>query len=358
MIDPPIKQESFYTSGSGADPALLTPPSPSTKRRRSDENEYFGEKRQRIDTESSSNRPVENLLSEDFRAMLARAEGAVMQQHAPSGNELQAVRQEEAAKSCPPAAQNENIEPAGQISGFTSDPHLWMRIMSLAILESLVGTTPSDGELCHLNTARFLTEKQSVQILSTLQGPWLATVKVVQTPTSELGQTYATLKSLFDQTKKMYSQKDPFLSADELNIREPEHRATIRISNLATFASAVFGGNVGFYELNDHFIETFTPDGEPMSKEAGDLFLCLKTQMFLSAVSDQEEQERAKEDILEDFFPIGLDELLRSRHPGIELAESEIEFLRASQERRDYLMKEAGDIPSIRKYESQSSNSI
>jgi hypothetical protein len=159
------------------------------------------------------------------------------------------------------------------------------------------------------------------------------------------------LKSLFDQTKKIYSQKAQFLSADELNIQESEHRATIRITNLATFVSAVFGGgDVGFYELNDHFIDTFTPDGTPMLKEAGDLFLSLKTQMFLSAVT-QEEQERTKEDILEDFFPVGLDELLLGRHLDTPLAESELEFLEASQARREYLMSETTNLDSIRKFE-------
>jgi hypothetical protein len=113
------------------------------------------------------------------------------------------------------------------------------------------------------------------------------------------------------------------------------------------------GGSVGFYELNDHFIETFTPDGTPMSQEAGDLFLSLKTQMFLSAVT-QEEQERTKEDILEDFFPVGLDELLQGRHLDTPLAESELEFLEASQTRRDFLMSEANNLDSIRKCKYQS----
>lgn len=86
-----------------------------------------------------------------------------------------------------------------------------------------------------------------------------------------------------------------------------------------------------------------------MSKEAGDLFLSLKTQMFLSAVT-QEEQERTKEDVLEDLFPVGLDEFLVGRHPGTGLAQSEIEFLQVTQDRRDYLMMEANDLDSIRKY--------
>jgi len=173
----------------------------------------------------------------------------------------------------------------------------------------------------------------------------------MQSPESELGQAYATLKSLFDQTKQIYSQKDAFLSADELNIHEPKHRATIQITNLATFIAAVFIGSLGFYELNDHFIEAFTPDGEPLSREAGDLFISLKTQMFLSAVT-QEEPERTKEDNLDDLFPIGFDETLVARHPNSELAEGEVEFLQALQERRDYLMSDVNDIDSIRKCES------
>ena len=187
------------------------------------------------------------------------------------------------------------------------------------------------------------------------QGPYAETIRIVTEPDSELGQAYTTLKSLFDQTKKIYSQQAPFLSADELNIREPEHRATIRTTNLATFVSSVFGGqDVGFYELNDHFIETFTPDGVPLAREPGQLFLNLKTQMYLSAVS-QDEQERTKEDILEDLFPVNFEDLLVGRHINTELSESERELVRASQERRESLMSERHDVESIRK--SKFSNS-
>ena len=190
---------------------------------------------------------------------------------------------------------------------------------------------------------------QSTQILSTLgQGQWHTTLRVMQSPESELGQAYATLKSLFDQTKQIYSQKDAFLSADELNIHEPKHRATIQITNLATFIAAVFIGSLGFYELNDHFLEAFTPINEPISKEVGDLFISLKTQMFLSAVT-QEEPERTKEDNLDDLFPFGFEHVLIARHPKSELAQSEDEFLQALYERRDYLMNEVNTIDSIRK---------
>jgi len=179
------------------------------------------------------------------------------------------------------------------------------------------------------------------------QGPYSETIRIITQPESELGQAYATLKSLFDQTKKIYSQQKPFLSADELGISEPEHRSTIRTTNLATFVSSVFGGqDVGFYELNDHFVETFVPDGEVVQKDPGMLYLNLKTQMYLSAIS-QEEQEMAREEILDDLFPAGLEEMLLARHPEIPLAASELEFVNEAKARREYLQNEPGDVDSI-----------
>lgn len=190
---------------------------------------------------------------------------------------------------------------------------------------------------------------QSTQILSTLaQGPYSETVKIVQQTDSELGQAYETLKSLFDQTKKIYSQEKPFLSANELSISEPEHRATIRTTNLATFVSSVFGGgDVGFYELNDYFIETFAADGGELSTDAGLLYLNFKTQMYISAVS-QEEQERTKDEILEDLFPPNIEDILYARRPGEQLSESELDFVNEARARREYLLNEPSDVESIR----------
>lgn len=175
-------------------------------------------------------------------------------------------------------------------------------------------------------------------------------IKIVTTPETEVGQAYATLKSLFDQTKKIYSQQGSFLSADALNLKEPEDRAVIRTSNLATFVCSVFGGHdVGFLELNDQFIKTFTVEGVPLQKEAGDLYLNLKTQIYLSAVS-QEEQERTREDILEDLFPNDLDRLLQSRHLDQPLSQSEVEFISSYVARREFLGNAPIDLDSIRRF--------
>ena len=171
-----------------------------------------------------------------------------------------------------------------------------------------------------------------------------------------MGQAYATLKSLFEQTKKIYSTQAPFLSAEELNIKEPEHRATIRTTNLATFVSSVFDGqDVGFYELNDHFVESFTADDQPFGKEPGELFLNLKTQMYLS-VASQEDQDRTKEDILDELFPVDMEQMLMERHPHTPLTATEQDFIELTNKRRQDLLDAPHDVEAIRESEIPPSN--
>lgn len=76
------------------------------------------------------------------------------------------------------------------------------------------------------------------------------------------------------------------------------------------------------------------------------LYLNLKTQMYLSAIS-QEEQEMTREEILDDLFPAGLEEMLLARHSGTALTSDEMEFLKEAKTRRDYLQNETGDVDSI-----------
>ncbi|RDL37309.1 uncharacterized protein BP5553_04742 [Venustampulla echinocandica] len=316
VTDIPIKYESPYY----AEPATMYFQPSSAQKRPNPDGQDGPEKRQRIE-------PTHTTAGNDdhMAALLAQATAAATQQFQQSsnvhGHRDQGPSQSEVAL----VVTQDEQRTTGDIHGFTSDPNLYMRILSLPILESL-----------------------STQILSTLaQGPYPETIRIVTEPESELGQAYTTLKSLFDQTKKIYNQQDPFLSADSLNIREPEHRATIRTTNLATFVSSVFGGqDVGFYELNDCFIDTFTPEGEPLGSEAGRLFLNLKTQMYLSA-SQQEEQDKTKEDILDEMFPHDLSEILSTRHPNTTLCQSEIGFVNDCRERKEYLMNAASDPESI-----------
>jgi hypothetical protein len=189
---------------------------------------------------------------------------------------------------------------------------------------------------------------KTTQLISNFsQLPYNETISVITNPDSNRGQAYQTVKNLFDQTKKMYSQTADFLSADDLNIREPEHRATIRLTNLATFVHSTFSGqDVGFYALNDAFLETFIEPGAEVGKEPGILYQNLKTQMYLSAVS-QEEQERTKDDILDELFLANFEEVLQARHPSMPLSDTEQEVVKEMAARCEYLRNESTDVECI-----------
>lgn len=193
-----------------------------------------------------------------------------------------------------------------------------------------------------------LIYEQSTQILTTLaKGPWEETLRIITEPESELGQAYSTLRSLFDQTKKIYAQQDIFLSVKKLNLNELSQQKIIHSTNLATFVSGVFAGDVGFYELNDQFMDTFAPGGVPLTKDHGDLFTDLKTQVYISALS-QEEPEKTNDETLYEMFPDDLEATLRLRHPETPLMQAEREFIENNKKRREYLKDRSRDVESIR----------
>ncbi|RKF73153.1 Telomeric DNA-binding factor trf1 [Golovinomyces cichoracearum] len=301
-----IKYESPYSAESMYDVSFQ---SPSLKRQRSIQSQDTADKQQRIDSGNTSVR------SSDLAAFLVQATSCTSPQYVFPKTEAETL-----FGIGPTHYDDINCEHRD-----TLNHSLCMRILSIPMLESL-----------------------ATQIISILaQESYHNIIKIVTTPETEVGQAYATLKSLFDQTKKIYSQQGSFLSADALNLKEPEDRAVIRTSNLATFVCSVFGGHdVGFLELNDQFIKTFTVEGVPLQKEAGDLYLNLKTQIYLSAVS-QEEQERTREDILDDLFPNDLDRLLQSRHLDQPLSQSEVEFISSYVARREFLGNAPIDLDSI-----------
>lgn len=156
------------------------------------------------------------------------------------------------------------------------------------------------------------------------------------------------MKSLFDQTKKLYTH-EAFLSADELKLDTPAQRCTIRKVNLATFVSSVFGSQeVGFFHLNEHFLDTFVPDGGRLLKSQGSLFLDLKTQAYISAMATN---ERSKEEILEDLFPNTMAQVLLARRPDAkQLTPSELDFVGRLQHRRLHLSSMTDDSHLAEKY--------
>lgn len=171
---------------------------------------------------------------------------------------------------------------------------------------------------------------------------------IAMKPDTDPGQAYATLKSLFDHTKKVYSVQEPFLNPYELGLVDNGQVEIIRKANMATFVSSVFGSqDVGFYHLNENFIDTFVADAGRLLKNQAQLFLDLKTQAYISAVQNT---DRSRVEILDDLFPNDLENQLLRRRPGAkQLAPSEAEFVQRAGNRRKALLEEASDHVAFKK---------
>ncbi|OJI96142.1 hypothetical protein ASPVEDRAFT_35486 [Aspergillus versicolor CBS 583.65] len=185
-----------------------------------------------------------------------------------------------------------------------------------------------------------ILDNLSTQILSLLaKSTYQDITSFVSEPDSENGQAYATMRSLFDHTKKVYSSKVSFLSPTELELTEPAQVDIIRKANLASFVSSIFGTQeIGFSELNDNFLDVFVPEGGRLLKQQGALFLELKTQAFIASMNNT---ERTRTELLYILFPDNLEQQLLDRRPGTrQLAPSETDFVNRAGSRRDILLSD------------------
>ncbi|MCJ1473293.1 TTAGGG repeat binding factor [Lambiella insularis] len=200
---------------------------------------------------------------------------------------------------------------------------------------------PITGSSMHLKAQSLpILDNLATQILNRLGNSTFSEIlTMVTVPDSELGHNYSTLMSLFDHTKKVYSLQDSFLNISDLGLTGQGAIDAVRKANLATFVSSVFGSqHVGFYHLNEYFLDTFVADGNRLLKSQAGLFLDLKTQAYISALGNG---ERFREAILEDLFPVDLEERLLSRRQGAkQLAPSEADFLQRARNRCKVLLDE------------------
>ncbi|MCJ1268489.1 TTAGGG repeat binding factor [Lobaria immixta] len=186
-----------------------------------------------------------------------------------------------------------------------------------------------------------ILDNLATQILNTLaKSTYHEILKMSTDPESESGQAYTSLKSLFNHTKKVYSIEEHFLSPYELGLAESAQLDTIRKANMATYISSVFGSqDVGFYYLNEYFLDTFVADGNRLLKSQAHLFLDLKTHAYISASSSG---KHSREELLEDLFPSDLEDRLLSRRPGAkQLAPSEADFLKRARNRSKSLLDDS-----------------
>jgi len=163
---------------------------------------------------------------------------------------------------------------------------------------------------------------------------------------SEESQAYSTRKSLFDQTKKVYSRDSPFLDAVAKQLFTPAHQDIIRKANRATFVSSILQSHdVSFFDLNEYFLEIFVPPGQRLLKWQGGIFLELKTQVYISALLNS---DGGVVTLLDELFPPDLDERIMTRHPDTpSLAPSEQDFVERAKARKQYLQAEPADIAAM-----------
>ncbi|KAL8716947.1 MAG: hypothetical protein Q9225_005765 [Loekoesia sp. 1 TL-2023] len=192
-----------------------------------------------------------------------------------------------------------------------------------------------------------ILDNLAVQVLATFaNSSYQGILALTSDTSSEPGAAYSTLKSLFDHTKKVYSLRDPFLSPHELGFVETEQVDIIRKANLATFVSSVFGSqDVGFYHLNEFFLDTFVTDGGRLLKNQAGLLLDLKTQAYISAITNG---ERSREDILQDLFPEDMEQRLLNRRSGAKQpSPGEADFIQRAKNRKKTLLEEPMTVDSI-----------
>ncbi|KAJ6036871.1 hypothetical protein N7540_001150 [Penicillium herquei] len=193
-----------------------------------------------------------------------------------------------------------------------------------------------------------ILDNLSTQILSFLsKNTYPELTAMVSEPDSENGQAYATMRSLFDHTKRVYTVKHSFLQTSDLEITDSSQVDVIRKANLASFVSSIFGSQeIGFAELNEHFLDVFIPEGYRLLKVQGALYLELKTQAFIAAMNNK---SRTRTALLYELFPDDMEQQLLARRPGTrQLAPSETDFVNRLASRRDHLLHDINDEEAMR----------
>jgi hypothetical protein len=156
---------------------------------------------------------------------------------------------------------------------------------------------------------------------------------------SEFRKALDILKHTFEQARKIFSESSPMLFPDDLEITDAEDRETIRLSNLATASTRIFGdGELPLAEIHDQFSGAFIPEDGEISETAANFLLGLKTQAFLEAMG-QSEDTRASSESLERYFPAHFGESIGLPSPMATSNETELKLAAAVKERRECLLK-------------------
>ncbi|KAI1430899.1 hypothetical protein GGR50DRAFT_144505 [Xylaria sp. CBS 124048] len=151
---------------------------------------------------------------------------------------------------------------------------------------------------------------------------------------SDIAKEYGVLRAAFNLQRRQLShpQEAPrFLDAGKLGIKD-QMSEVIRIANLAATCASIFGTNeITLEEVNNHFLDIFVPKGKPLTHDAAELYLGLKTQLFLAVLEGH--LDKTREQLLEELFVTDVEHSLQAHHPNLPLTTSELDFIANSKSR-------------------------
>ncbi|KAI0112009.1 hypothetical protein GGR51DRAFT_52686 [Nemania sp. FL0031] len=157
-------------------------------------------------------------------------------------------------------------------------------------------------------------------------------------PDSEITKEYCVLRRTFEVQRRQlfHPQEAPrFLDADKLGIKD-QTREVIRTTNLASTCASIFGTNeITLEEVNNHFLRIFIPEDRGLSHDAAELYLGLKTQIFLASLEG--DMEKPKDQLLEELFVTDVEHSLQAHHPYLPLTTSELDFIANAKARKAML---------------------
>lgn len=232
-------------------------------------------------------------------------------------------------------------EPSEAPLTFLKNPVKLMQCSSLPALVNFV--CPSS----HSSFFLLLTVvAQSLEILLVLsQQPLDDLPAAIRNRESETFRSWELLKSLFLQTRSLYSSCSPLLRQEDLSFLEAKEE--LRVANLASLCcSMTLSGrdadSADRFELYNNFFSIILRSGADLSSEVADLFLAVKTQAVIDSVA-KGVQETPIDQIIEKTFPIHLDQILRDRRGASDLTPTEQALAASCQARKDALFKQIAD---------------
>ncbi|KAI0974982.1 hypothetical protein F4678DRAFT_421536 [Xylaria arbuscula] len=165
---------------------------------------------------------------------------------------------------------------------------------------------------------------------------------------SDITKEYNVLRGAFDQQRSLLlhpQEARPFLDADRLGLRD-QTREVVRIANLASACASIFGTNeIILEEVNNHFLRIFVPEGRALTHDAAELYLGLKTQIFLAGLEG--DLDKTKDQLLQELFVTEVEHSLRAHHPSLPLTTTELDFIANCKTRKGMLSNASVPTDSI-----------